>query len=68
MTAWEAGVRAEELAESWVNGNRTWVADQVLKIRKRRDSVLLALLVYERLYDRSSAQDASGFITAIQSR
>jgi hypothetical protein len=60
---------AEELAESWVNGNRTWVVDQILEARIfRRDTALMVLLVYRLLLEEFSVDAANKFMSAIQSR
>lgn len=42
--------RAEEYAESYINGNITWVMEQLAKTRKRAS---LVLLIYHQLYASS---------------
>jgi hypothetical protein len=44
--------RADKLAESWVNGNLSWVIDEISDGYHREQVALLSVLVYERLDER----------------
>jgi hypothetical protein len=41
--------RADELVESWINGNLTWVIEQVIGERSKVRSALMSALIFSQL-------------------
>ena len=64
---------AAELSASWINGNRTYVLDEILKkARTKRDAAAFAIRVYDYLMStgirEDDTYDAQSFIRAITDR
>lgn len=53
----------EELTESWINGNRTYVVDQILKLDK-----IKAIVVTMYVTDNLTVSDKETFIKLLISR
>ena len=55
---------ARELAQSWINGNRTWVVDEIGKLRSN-----FAAIIAVKVYDYLSGDDmyaANSFVRALE--
>lgn len=52
--------RAQEIAESWINGNITWCAETILKLSpaKKREHVMFCMDLYLGEHDRNLLQNA----------
>lgn len=56
---------ARELAESWINGNRTTVVQEIAKLRSRY-AAIVAVRVYDLLYNAGDTYTASSFMRALE--
>lgn len=42
-----------ELAESWINGNRSYVVKEILRIKRKADAIAMAMAVLNELMSLS---------------
>lgn len=61
-------VQAQEIAESWINGNNTWVLNQVTQAKSKKLAALLAVKVLKILQGFNPPSSGDDFIRALHNR